>query len=156
MFSPHSLHDAGSCLVACLPRVGASQSLEGSFNFRLTQTSYDKGRLEVIGHRLEGWCPVTREWGHGKEPHDFNGLWPRGFGLHTETHEPLPANYTNPLSSFWGSIIPVRKWNCLKHEHGIFIMIHVSLSKRPTELESVSVYSSLFAMVGKFNIKYLN
>ena len=34
-------------------------------------------------------------------------------------------------------------------------MIHVSLSKRPTELESVSVYSSLFAMVGKFNIKYL-
>ena len=27
---------------------------------------------------LEGWCPVTREWGHGKEPHDSNGLWPRG------------------------------------------------------------------------------
>ena len=27
---------------------------------------------------LEGWCPVTREWGHGKEPHDSDGLWPWG------------------------------------------------------------------------------
>ena len=24
---------------------------------------------------LEGWCQVTREQGHGKEPHDSDGLW---------------------------------------------------------------------------------
>ena len=25
---------------------------------------------------LKGWCSVTREWGHGKELHDSNGIWP--------------------------------------------------------------------------------